>query len=226
MFIDYYKILGIHPGSNQKMIENAYKQKTEQLSPSEEQRQLKEIFELLMDADKRAAYDQKWLMRKESRTNFISSDLKPKINYFEIDKHEVKKGDAVSIKWSTTNSDQVIILPLGPVVKSGEAILEIKDVLDNFFKLELIASNTINGLKDSKIINLKILGYQPIEKEKPALEKPKKEIEEIIELSETELKEATDFEIINKNTENTIGNYLKPAFFFSILLIALIMKAC
>lgn len=88
------------------------------------------------------------------KTNFISSDKIPEINYFKTDKQIAQLNDTITISWKTTNADQVILLPFGPVDYEGVKVFEVKTNADALIDIKLLAENTVNGLKCSKAISL------------------------------------------------------------------------
>lgn len=168
MNIDYYKLLGIHPGSNEHVIKDAYSKNIEELFYSKDKNKeyyneqlelLNTVFDTLMDQDKRVIYDQNWLERKSSKYNFISSEKKPSIDYFIADKTLVESGEIIVVKWKANDCDQLILLPYGPVYLKGEREILVENLEGEFYKLKLLAENTINGLNASYDIAIKNKNY-------------------------------------------------------------------
>ena len=197
MIEDYYKLLGIHPGSSMKMVQEALNYKLQILkseahhnseSAIAEIRILNKIYDTLMNPDNRLIYDQLLLNSVAAKTNFISSSKTPEINYFKVDKKTVQLNDNITISWKTTNADQVILLPFGPVDYEGEKIIEIESKEDIISEIKLLAENTVNGLKCSKVILLNDNEYNDryldYKKRKETKEKLYKQIKSSKEKSE------------------------------------------
>lgn len=170
MFIDYYKFIGIHPGSNEQMIKDGYISKLEKLnldtsrkSENEELfKVLEDAYSILMDVDKRVEYDQIWLSRTASKRNFISSNLTPTIEYLISSKYQVELNDEVTISWKTTNCDQIILLPFGPVSSEGKISLQIEKPEDLPILIELKGENTVSGAKTSRTLRFNNLAPKKI----------------------------------------------------------------
>lgn len=58
----------------------------------------------------------------------------------------------VTVSWKTINCDQVILLPYGPVDYEGELIIEIKQTNSLLNSFELLAENTVSGIKQKRSI--------------------------------------------------------------------------
>jgi DnaJ-class molecular chaperone len=162
MFIDYYKFIGIHPGSNEQMIKDGYSSKLEKLSSDASKKSeneeflkvLEDAYCILMDVEKRIEYDQLWLTRTASKRNFVSSNLNPTIQYLISSKYQVELNDEVTITWKTTNCDQIILLPFGSVPSEGKILLQIKKPEDLSISIELKVENTVSGAKISRTLSL------------------------------------------------------------------------
>jgi hypothetical protein len=81
----------------------------------------------------------------------LRSDYIPFIDYFIVDPIEANIGDTVTIKWKTTNCDQVILLPFGPVEYEGERSIVIHTSDDLLIEIVLLVENTLNSLNEKMI---------------------------------------------------------------------------
>lgn len=148
MFNDYYKLLKIHPGSNEQMIEDAYEAKVQQLSGDAASRhnnaalldELKKAYKILMNVPSRVEYDQRWLSMNERRTGFIP-DGSPKIHYLRSSKYQYEINDEITISWDTSNCDVAILYPFGEVETSGNLTFKVEKN-KFYFNIELVAKNT------------------------------------------------------------------------------------
>lgn len=163
MLVDYYKLLGIHPGSPPEIVKQALDDKLNELKKSlsknnssviDDIKSLNKIYDILLNEEQRIAYDQKLLDRVAMKTNFISSNLKPQIVFLKVDEQFSKLNNEITISWKTINADQVILLPFGPVEYEGVKKLDTKTYENTLTEIKLLAENTVNGLKCSKAILL------------------------------------------------------------------------
>lgn len=147
MFDDYYKLLEIHPGSNEQMIKDAYEAKLQKLTIDAASRYnnsalikaIQKAYETLIDVPSRVKYDQYWLTMREKRTGFIPDD-KPKIHYLRSSKNQFELNDEITISWDTSNCDEVILHPFGTVGTIGTYTFKIEK--NSFYiDIELIAKN-------------------------------------------------------------------------------------
>lgn len=168
MFLDYYKILSIHPGSNQEMIYEAYLHKssiykfilkTTDEKHNQHKALLKEAYETLMNPEARILYDDEWSLRNTKNKTYTSSKLTPSIIYFEANTHELKLGEEITLRWKTLHADQVILLPFGPVAFEGEKVFKITSPEELTMVIELIAENTINGERKTSVLPQSNIGF-------------------------------------------------------------------
>lgn len=148
MFEDYYKLLGIHPGSNEQMIKDAYEVKLQNLTLDAASRHnnaeliqaIQKAYKTLMDVPSRVAYDRYWLNMREKRTGFIPDD-QPKIHFLRSSKNQFELNDEITISWDTSNCDEVILYPFGAVEPTGSYTFKIEK--NRFYiNIELVAKNT------------------------------------------------------------------------------------
>lgn len=112
-------------------------------------------FEILRNEQRRNLFDQELAeysaIPNPSIKPKLRSDYIPFIDYFIVDPIEANIGDAVTIKWKTTNCDQVILLPFGPVEYEGERSIVINSSDDLLIEIVLLVENTLNSLNEKMI---------------------------------------------------------------------------
>ena len=163
MFYDYYKLLNIDLSTNSEEIKEAYNKKLQFITKSYDKSSddylnlfnlLTQAYHTLTDVNVRTEYDNYYKAQISPKTNYFISNLKPQIHYFKIDNHQVEVGETVKIYWHTSNCDQVILLPIGPVKTQGELIFNINSSEDRFSEFSLLAENTVNGHQETKELKL------------------------------------------------------------------------
>lgn len=77
-------------------------------------------------------------------------------------KYQVELNDEVTISWKTTNCDQIILLPFGPVSSEGKFLLQIKKPEDLPILIELKGENTVSGAKTSRTLSFNNLATKKI----------------------------------------------------------------
>lgn len=157
MFEDYYKFLGIHPGSNEQMIQDAYHLKRQKLElnivkNSEEIELLEKIFKTLMDIPSRVEYDELWLKYKDRKLKIISND-EPTINYLRVNKTSFEVNDTIIVSWETSNCEIVYLSLCGYVEAEGEYTFTIEENCPFYIEIELYGKNS-GYSKVSKTVRL------------------------------------------------------------------------
>ena len=164
---DLYAFLNIEPNASEAEISMVYHdrlitlEETKHVLPEEQDKQmvlLRKVKDVLLNNEERENYDllyAAWQRKLRNITYFIS-DQKPAILYFDVDKRHFQIGDEITVTWKTTGCDQVILRPFGPVLNIGEKKIAFQTEQDVDMKLDLIATNTINGLMQSVSIHLNV----------------------------------------------------------------------
>ena len=158
MFEDYYKLLGIHPGSNDPMIIEAYNLKRQKLElnenlSSEEIDLLDKAYKTLMDVPSRVIYDQSWLNYKSRKSSFISSE-KPIIEYLMATKNQFEVNEDITISWKASNCDRVFLSVCGTVANEGQYTFKVENDTVFYLDVELIATTSGTFQKVSRLIRL------------------------------------------------------------------------
>jgi len=158
MFEDYYKFLGIHPGSNEPMIIEAYNLKRQKLelndnSSSEEFELLDKTYKILMDVPSRVIYDHSWLNYKSRKSSFISSE-KPIIEYLMANKNQFEVNEDITISWKASNCDYVFLSVCGTVEREGKYTFKVENDTVFYLDIELIARTSSKFQKVSKSLRL------------------------------------------------------------------------
>lgn len=175
---DLYAFLNIEPNASESEISMVYHdrlsalEETKHVLPEEQDKQmvlLRKVKDVLLNNEERTNYDllhAAWQRKLRNITYFIS-DEKPVILHFDVDKRQFQLGDEITVTWKTTGCDQVILRPFGPVLNVGERKILITTEQDVDMKVDLIATNTINGLMQSASIHLnmepKALNYEEMD---------------------------------------------------------------
>ena len=164
MFYNHYSILNIPVDSNQETIKKSFDDKVYYMNQNHSKishyyemnlYRLKNAYAILMDENRRKLFDQdlaEYLNNPNPSTKLkLKSDYIPFIDYFIVDPIDAKVGDTVTIKWKTTNCDQVILLPFGPVEYEGERSMVINSSDDLLIEIVLLVENTLNSLNEKMI---------------------------------------------------------------------------
>jgi len=164
MFYNHYSILNIPVDSNQETIKKSFDDKVYYMNQNHSKishyyemnlYRLKNAYAILMDENRRKLFDQdlaEYLNNTNPSTKLkLRSDYIPFIDYFIVNPNEANIGDTVTIKWKTTNCDQVILLPFGPVEYEGERSIVIHTSDDLLIEIVLLVENTLNSLNEKMI---------------------------------------------------------------------------
>ena len=164
MFYNHYSILNIPVDANQEIIKKSFDDKVYYMNQNHSKishyyemnlYRLKNAYAILMDENRRKLFDQdlaEYLNNPNPSTKLkLRSDYIPFIDYFIVNPNEANIGDTVTIKWKTTNCDQVILLPFGPVEYEGERSMVINTSDDLLIEIVLLVENTINSLNEKMI---------------------------------------------------------------------------
>jgi hypothetical protein len=164
MFYNHYSILNIPVDSNQETIKKSFDDKVYYMNQNHSKishyyemnlYRLKNAYAILMDENRRKLFDQdlaEYLNNTNPSTKLkLRSDYIPFIDYFIVNPNEANIGDTVTIKWKTTNCDQVILLPFGPVEYEGERSIVIITSDDLLIEIVLLVENTLNSLNEKMI---------------------------------------------------------------------------
>ena len=164
MFYNHYSILNIPVDSNEETIKKSFDDKVYYMNQNHSKishyyemnlYRLKNAYAILMDENRRKLFDQdlaEYLNNPNPSTKLkLRSDYIPFIDYFIVNPNEANIGDTVTIKWKTTNCDQVILLPFGPVEYEGERSMVINSSDDLLIEIVLLVENTINSLNEKMI---------------------------------------------------------------------------
>jgi hypothetical protein len=164
MFYNHYSILNIPVDSNQDTIKKSFDDKVYYMNQNHSKishyyemnlYRIKNAYAILMDENRRKLFDQdlaEYLNNPNPSTKLkLKSDYIPFIDYFIVNPNEANIGDTVTIKWKTTNCDQVILLPFGPVEYEGERSIVIHTSDDLLIEIVLLVENTLNSLNEKMI---------------------------------------------------------------------------
>ena len=164
MFYNYYSILNVPKDSNQENIKKSFDDKVYYMNQNHPKIsqfyeinlfRLTKAYNVLMNEHSRMLFDQEleaYLSNPIPSTKSKSrSDYIPFIDFFIVDPNEANVGDTVTIKWKTTNCDQVILLPFGPVEYEGERSMAINSSDDLLIEVVFLVENTSNGLNEKMI---------------------------------------------------------------------------
>ena len=164
MFYNHYTILNIPEDSDQETIKKSFDDKIYYMNQNHSKIKgyydinlfrLTKAFDVLRNEQRRNLFDQELTEYLANPNPSIKpklrSDYIPFIDYFIVDPIEANIGDTITIKWKTTNCDQVIILPFGPVEYEGERSIVINSSDDLLIEVVLLVENTSNGLNEKMI---------------------------------------------------------------------------
>ncbi|WHF52854.1 DnaJ domain-containing protein [Chryseobacterium gotjawalense] len=145
---NYYYFLGVKENASEEDIKKAYRKLSLKYHPDKnpddyffESRfmEIKEAYEMLIDAEKRRIYDDNLShLQRSYRPN-----LPPSIKSFSANKVRVQKGEEVIISWQTQNADIVKVLPFGLQKGYGEKVIRITEFQDGKFQLLLHVTNSL-----------------------------------------------------------------------------------
>ena len=145
---NYYYFLGVKENASEEDIKKAYRKLSLKYHPDKnpddnffESRfmEIKEAYEMLIDAEKRRIYDDN--LSHEQRSH--RPNLPPTIKSFSVNKVRVQKGEEVIITWQTQNADIVKVLPFGLQKGYGEKVIRITEFKDGQFQLLLHVTNSL-----------------------------------------------------------------------------------
>ena len=145
---NYYYFLGVKENASEEDIKKAYRKLSLKYHPDKnpdddffELRfiEIKEAYEMLIDAEKRRIYDDN--LSHEQRS--YRPNLPPTIKSFSVNKIRVQKGEEVIITWQTQNADIVKVLPFGLQKGYGEKVIRITEFQDGKFQLLLHVTNSL-----------------------------------------------------------------------------------
>lgn len=145
---NYYYFLGVKENASEEDIKKAYRKLSLKYHPDKnpdddffESRfmEIKEAYEMLIDAEKRRIYDDNLSHQQRS----YRPNLPPTIKSFSVNKVRVQKGEEVIITWQTQNADIVKVLPFGLQKGYGEKIIKITEFQDGKFQLLLHVTNSL-----------------------------------------------------------------------------------
>ncbi len=164
MFYNHYSILNIPVDSDQETIKKSFDDKIYYMNQNHSKIKgyydinlfrLTNAFDVLRNEQRRNLFDQElaeYTANPNPATKLkFRSDYIPFIDLFVVDPIEANIGDVVTIKWKTTNCDQVILLPFGPVEYEGEGSIVINSSDDLLIEVVLLVENTSNGLNEKMI---------------------------------------------------------------------------
>ena len=164
MFYNHYSILNIPVDSDQETIKKSFDDKIYYMNQNHSKIKgyydinlfrLTNAFDVLRNEQRRNLFDQElaeYLVNPNpSIKTKLKSDYIPFVDLFFVDPIEANIGDVVTIKWKTTNCDQVILLPFGPVEYEGERSIVINSSDDLLIEIVLLVENTSNGLNEKMI---------------------------------------------------------------------------
>lgn len=144
---NYYYFLGVNEKATDEEIKKAYRKLSLKYHPDknagdpyfeERFREVKEAYDVLINPDKRKAYDSGQTYIKKS----TYSNLPPVIKTFSVNKQKVEIGQEVIVKWNTLNADVVKVLPFGLMKPFGEKAFKITQFKDGKFHIVLHITNT------------------------------------------------------------------------------------
>ncbi|MDQ0477809.1 MULTISPECIES: DnaJ domain-containing protein [Chryseobacterium] len=145
---NYYYFLGVKENASEEDIKKAYRKLSLKYHPDKnpddhffETRfmEIKEAYEMLIDAEKRRIYDDNLSHQQRS----YRPNLPPSIKFFSANKVRVQKGEEVIISWQTQNADIVKVLPFGLQKGYGEKVIRITEFQDGKFQLLLHVTNSL-----------------------------------------------------------------------------------
>ena len=145
---NYYYFLGVKENASEEDIKKAYRKLSLKYHPDKnpedgffESRfmEIKEAYEMLIDAEKRRIYDDN--LSHEQRS--YRPNLPPTIKSFSVNKVRVQKGEEIIITWQTQNADIVKVLPFGLQKGYGEKVIRITEFKDGQFQLLLHVTNSL-----------------------------------------------------------------------------------
>ena len=145
---NYYYFLGVKENASEEDIKKAYRKLSLKYHPDKnpdddffETRfmEIKEAYEMLIDAEKRRIYDDN--LSHEQRS--YRPNLPPTIKSFSVNKIRVQKGEEVIITWQTQNADIVKVLPFGLQKGYGEKVIRITEFQDGKFQVLLHVTNSL-----------------------------------------------------------------------------------
>lgn len=164
MFYNHYTILNIPEDSDLETIKKSFDDKIYYMNQNHSKIKgyydinlfrLTNAFDVLRNEQRRNLFDQELAVYLANPNPSIKpklrSDYIPFIDLFVVDPSEADIGETVNIKWKTTNCDQVILLPFGPVEYEGERSMVIKSSGDLLIEAILLVENTSNGLNEKMI---------------------------------------------------------------------------
>ena len=145
---NYYYFLGVKENASEEDIKKAYRKLSLKYHPDKNPNddyfetrfmEIKEAYEMLIDAEKRRIYDDN--LSHEQRS--YRPNLPPTIKSFSVNKVRVQKGEEVIITWQTQNADIVKVLPFGLQKGYGEKVIRITEFKDGQFQLLLHVTNSL-----------------------------------------------------------------------------------
>lgn len=145
---NYYYFLGVKENASEEDIKKAYRKLSLKYHPDKnpnddyfESRfmEIKEAYEMLIDAEKRRIYDDNLSHQQRS----YRPNLPPTIKSFSANKVRVQKGEEIIITWQTQNADIVKVLPFGLQKGYGEKVIRITEFQDGKFQLLLHVTNSL-----------------------------------------------------------------------------------
>ena len=145
---NYYYFLGVKENASEEDIKKAYRKLSLKYHPDKNPdddffafrfMEIKEAYEMLIDAEKRRIYDDN--LSHEQRS--YRPNLPPTIKSFSVNKIRVQKGEEVIITWQTQNADIVKVLPFGLQKGYGEKVIRITEFQDGKFQLLLHVTNSL-----------------------------------------------------------------------------------
>ncbi len=159
---DYYYILGVANDATTADIKLAYRKLSVKFHPDknpgdtyfeERFKDITQAYETLRNRRKRSYYDMVW------RHFFLDQGAgrihPPKIEYFSINKTNIKAGDRIRVKWRTTHADQVMISGLGENLKArGRKSIRINHLHDEGQIIRITAINTFQNKSVSRELKI------------------------------------------------------------------------
>ena len=145
---NYYYFLGVKENASEEEIKKAYRKLSLKYHPDKNPNdeffelrfmEIKEAYEMLVDAEKRRIYDDNLSQVQRS----YRPNLPPVIKSFSVNKVRVQKGEEVIITWQTQNADIVKILPFGLQKGYGEKAIRITEFQEGKFQLLLHVTNSL-----------------------------------------------------------------------------------
>lgn len=145
---NYYYFLGVKENASEEDIKKAYRKLSLKYHPDKNPdddffeirfMEIKEAYEMLIDAEKRRIYDDNLSHQERS----YRPNLPPAIKSFTVNKVRVQKGEEVIVSWQTQNADIVKVLPFGLQKGYGEKIIRITEFQDGKFQLLLHVTNSL-----------------------------------------------------------------------------------